>query len=159
MTPTGRGPDDFVETNNFQEQTYVDQYNHEARTRYGRMIGNINASLAAGRPAPMPAPPVPTAMSLGPPDSKGLRFAIMTPIPLGTPLPLLPDTTHANDPKPPGTIQIGAPETDAPGWFVAGPQDTVRSGEKVPGTSANGVSGMFQKYGGIGTTGWYLKLN
>lgn len=41
-------------------------------------------------------------------------------------------------------------------WFSAGTDDTIPSGQKVPGVSEDGVQGFFTKYGAPVGNGWYL---
>lgn len=57
-------------------------------------------------------------------------------------MPTIPGLT----PHPTGLMMIGK-ETEAPGWFASLIGDQTPSGTTAPGTSLDGVTGIFQKVG------------
>lgn len=62
--------------------------------------------------------------------------------------------THAS-----GTGLIGNTVKDGGGeWFVALKGDTTAVGAVIPGTSLDGVSGLFKRFGAPVGTGWYQKI-
>lgn len=151
---TSFGPDDYVQTNNAQQQSYCDQYNREAYNNYALTIANLNRSLDAGRPAPFVAPKVPTKWVLTAPDASGLQWQTTSSEPTGPVIPLHEDATQANV-KVPNTIHVG--HRIGGNWFSAGQNDTFPSGQSTPPiTSEDGVTGVFVKYAAPVGPGWFL---
>lgn len=150
-------PEDYVRTNNAQQQAYCDQYNANAYSHYRQTIENINRSLDAGRPAPIPAPPVPTKWVLTPPDGNGLQWQTTSDEPTGPELPLHPDMSQLVV-KAPNTIDIG--RNIAGKWFSVGANDTFPPGLITPPIpDASGALHTYEKYAAPVGAGWYLQLS
>lgn len=57
-----------------------------------------------------------------------------------------------------GTMLIGTSNPSAPQWFNAKTGDTTPVGTVAPGTSQDGISGLFQKVGAPVGFGYFLKI-
>lgn len=150
------GPDDFVATNNMQQQAYCDQYNREAEARYRQGVANYNLFVEqVGKVPPFAPPSLPTKWVLTAPDQHGLRWQTTSNIPVCDPLPLKTPVTEPT--RAANVISVGKRIHGE--WFQVGAGDGFAVGQKTPPTtSADGVVGVFEKYGAAVGAGWYLRV-
>lgn len=160
MTPevTGSfGPDTYVQNNNEQQQAYCDQYNREAASRYRVGMANYNLFIdQVGKLPPYPPPTVPTAWVLTKPDAQGLQWQTTSDKPVCDAIPVhnMPGDPARN----PNVIHVG--NRISGDWFQVGAGDGFPAGSTTPPTtSADGVSGTFQKYAAPVGAGWYLRVS
>jgi hypothetical protein len=97
------------------------------------------------------------AWELAPPDANGFVFYQIgtTPVCAMPPLPYYASGNATPTPVP-NTIHIGN-RIGTSNWFQALPGDTFPNGMTTPPmTSADGVNGVFEKFGAPVGIGWYL---
>ena len=105
-----------------------------------------------------PAPPM-ALVVMPPPTIYGFAYLAPGDVPV-CPMPALPFYAAGNAApnKVPNVMVIGN-RIGSTKWFQALPGDTWPSGQDTPPTtSADGVSGVFEKYGAPVGNGWYLQV-
>lgn len=120
---------------------------------------NIDISVKAGRLTPddaaKMAPPIPKKYAAQDLNKTGWFDSEPTDEPACAPFVFSPDMT-SQPPKTQNHQHIG--RRNFGDWFACGSDDTIASGTTMPGTSDDGVTGLFQKFGAAVGPGWYLKV-
>lgn len=161
----GLMPQDWIENRNIGNANVVETYNKQIYDRYVLAVKNYNLSMDAGRDYPSPAPGVPQFYKLGPADSLGIQWPVLTDeVPYGMELPQLHEKakSDADIRSRESFIHIGGPTPGGEGvWWNAEHDDTYPLGKNTPpGTKTkDGVVGVFRKVGSPVGNGWYEKVS
>lgn len=128
--------------------------NNNLKAIYLQAFNNWKGQVEAGR-IPNTNPPKPPNGYVLVKDANGFTWPDIGKDPVCD-IPPLPSNHMPVDPasKPKNVIHVGIRLSGD--WFSAGTDDTIQSGQKVPGVSEDGVQGFFTKYGAPVGNGWYL---
>lgn len=140
----------------------VKRLNEDLITRYHMAYTDYVANMQSGEniPADRRVPPKPPmAWELAPPNESGFVFYQVGTTPVCDPGPTV--NCNFDNPLPnkvPNVIMIG--KNLGGKWFQALPGDTFPNGQTTPPiTSADGVTGTFEKFGAPVGYGWYLQVS
>lgn len=136
-------------------QFYADSRNKSNQFIFDAEIVSYNQNMAIGQPGVKTVPVAPAKWIVVTPTS-GYPYADVSPTEvLTSAIPITTfDASKPVAPLPDNVIDVGT-RMSGP-WFHQGPQNTYRDDSKArPATSADGVTGLFLFFPGIGTTGWF----
>ena len=139
------------------------QLNQNLLTTYNAAVSDYNAMMQSGSFSSVPPlRPAPASWIYVPADGQSNFFPGMQQTgPPIVPTVAIATTNNANNPGPntaPNVIMIGVAIVGGGGkWFQALPGDTFPSGKTTPPmSSADGVFGVYEKFGAAVGAGWYF---
>lgn len=135
----------------------VANLNSNLKVIYLTAFNNWALSVLAARIPNTNPPQPPTGYVVSAPDAEGFQWPVMGTAPVCD-MPPVPADTFTAPVTVPNTISVGSSIGGA--WFSVGAGDTFKPGMTTPPvTSADGVTGTFEKFAAPVGAGWYLKTS
>ncbi len=150
---------DSQQNNKAATAAWVAQLNAQQQAWYDGAVRNYNLNMQSGQThnPPLVPPTAPLAYVVGPPDANGYVWPVVGTTPLTPTPPLTVATVDLSTLSKPFFPQVGKATPGGGGkWFDALQGDTFPNGQTTDQTtSADGVTGRFQKFGAPVGWGWY----